>query len=65
MNSKKDQAAWQAYLEVAAEAISLQVSLPVLVQFDLVLFGHRVPHHDAALGHQLDKLLSADVRRQA
>lgn len=65
MNSKKDRAARPAYLEVAAEAVSLQVSLSVLVQFDLVLFGHRVPHHDATLGHQLDKLLSADVRRQA
>ena len=55
----------QTNLEIAAEAISLQISLFVLVKFDLVLFSHGVPHHNAALWHQLSKLLRADVRRQA
>lgn len=39
----------QTNLEIAAEAISLQISLFVLVKFDLVLFGQGVPHHNAAL----------------
>lgn len=67
LNTKKRlkrAAAGQTYLEVAAQTVALQVSLFVLVQFDLVLFGQRVPHHDATFGHQLDKLFSADVRRQ-
>lgn len=55
----------QTNLEIAAEAISLQISLFVLVKFDLVLFSQGVPHHNAALGHQLSKLVRADVRRQA
>lgn len=66
LNTKKrlKRAAGQTYLQVAAQTVALQVSLFVLVQFDLVLFGHRVPHHNATLGHQLDKLFSANVRRQ-
>lgn len=66
LNTKKrlKRAAGQTYLQVAAQTVALQVSLFVLVQFDLVLFGHRVPHHNATLGHHLDKLFSADVRRQ-
>lgn len=52
-------------LEIAAEAISFQISLLVLVEFDLVVFSHGVSHHNATLRHQLSKLLCADVRRQA
>lgn len=51
-------------LEIAAEAISFQISLLVLVEFDLVLFSHGISHHNATFGHQLSKLLCADVRRQ-
>lgn len=52
-------------LEITAEAISFQIPFFVLVEFDLVLFSHGVSHHYATLGHHLNKLLSADVRRQA
>lgn len=55
----------QTDLEIAAEAISLQIAFFVLVEFDLVLFSDGVPHHDATLGHHLDKLFSAGVRGQA
>lgn len=38
-------------LEIAAETVSLQISLFILVEFDLELFTNGVPHHNAALGH--------------
>lgn len=48
-------AMWQMtkriHLEIAAEAISFQIALFVLVEFDLVLFSHGVSHHNATLGH--------------
>lgn len=52
-------------LEVAAEAVSFQVAVFVLVQFDLEVFSDGVSHDDAALGHQLHKLFGARVGGQA
>lgn len=58
------QAERQTDLKVAAEAIAFQVPVFVLVEFHFVLFGDGVPHHDTALGHQLGKLIRADIGRQ-
>lgn len=51
-------------LEIAAETISLEISIFVLIEFDFVLISDGIPHHNATLWHQFSKLFSADVRGQ-
>lgn len=51
-------------LEIAAETISLQISVFVFIEFDFVLLGDGIPHHNATLWHQFSKFFSADVRGQ-
>ena len=44
-------AGWGSDLEVAAEAVSLEVALSVFVELHLVLLCDGVPQDDATLGH--------------